>query len=60
MRNTLKNLCTGLLMTGALLLYSADHAADIKDRTIKFAFVNYWGLEPRSCNHPLSTAGGSD
>jgi TRAP-type transport system periplasmic protein len=30
-------------MTGALLLYSADHAADIKDRTIKFAFVNYWG-----------------
>ena len=47
MRNTLRSLCTGLLATGALLLAGASQAADIKDRTIKFAFVqnidNHWG-----------------
>jgi TRAP-type transport system periplasmic protein len=48
MRNTLRSLCTGLLATGALLLAGASQAADIKDRTIKFAFVqnidNHWGV----------------
>src|SRR4051795_13472632 len=47
MRNTLRSLCTGLLATGALLLAGVSQAADIKDRTIKFAFVqnidNHWG-----------------
>jgi hypothetical protein len=39
MKNTLRSLFTGLLATGALLLAGASQAADIKDRTIKFAWL---------------------
>ncbi|UEM07436.1 TRAP transporter substrate-binding protein (plasmid) [Skermanella rosea] len=47
MRNTLKSLCAALVATGALLTAGTGHAADIRDRTVKFAFVqnidNHWG-----------------
>src|ERR671916_326015 len=47
MKNVLGCVRTGLLLTGFMMLAGTGHAADIKERTIKFAFVqnmdNHWG-----------------
>jgi len=47
MRSGLKLVRAGCALIGLALLTSVSHAADIKDRTIKFAFVqamdNHWG-----------------
>ncbi|WP_207462671.1 TRAP transporter substrate-binding protein [Azospirillum sp. SYSU D00513] len=62
MNTALKLLRTGLLAAGAALMAGAVQAADIKDRTIKFAFVqnidNHWGAGAKKFAEVVSEKSG--
>jgi tripartite ATP-independent transporter DctP family solute receptor len=58
----MKFIGTGLILAGSMMLTGVSHAADIKERTLKFAFVqmmdNHWGAGAKKFADVVSEKSG--